>query len=68
MSIVILTKEAKIKLLNAIRSGKMDTSEFPELKLDAPVVLNYDSLPDGELDRIIAIWEKNLKNKSEKET
>ena len=57
MAVVILTKETKIKLLNAIRAGELDTCQFPELAIE----LNYDSLPDGELDKIIAIWEKSLK-------
>ncbi len=61
MSVIRLTKELKIKLLNSIESGMFDTSQFPELLLDAPQEIDCNTLSEERLDQIIAIWEKNLK-------
>lgn len=59
--IVVLTKELKIKLLNAIGAGQIDTALFPELTLDAPQEIDCNTLSEERLDQIIAIWEKTLK-------
>lgn len=50
MSKITLTKEIKIRLLNAIKDGEMDTDEFPELTLDAPNMIDVKTLTFGQLN------------------
>lgn len=50
MSKITLTKEIKIRLLNAIKAGEIDTDKFPEFTLDAPQEIDVKTLTTGQLN------------------
>lgn len=65
MNKVTLTKEMKVKLLEAIQAGEIDLSEFPELSL--PVQIDVKTLTYGQLkSQIYGYEEKSFLASTEK--
>lgn len=56
MNNIVLTKEMKVKLLEAIQAGELDLSDFPELLL--PVKVDVSTLTFGQLKSQIYGYEE----------
>ncbi len=55
MQKIILEKETKIKLLNAIAAGELDLDNFPEITENFPMVnyISAETLTDEQLNKVI---------------
>jgi hypothetical protein len=62
-----ITRELKIKLLQAFKEGYIDTNNFPELNADAAKYdFDYSNLTDEEREVLLRVGEKVLDCKFDK--